>query len=97
MLIPEASWLAPGGHSAILLITHNSPLPDSPPPPRCYFYCLGSLTYRRGHSHYQGSSAWLRFGATQVLLLSLSLFSTFTVLLGTQVPPQDQDQDQWKI
>lgn len=71
--IPDADWLAPRCQSTILLITHVSQLPD---PPVAIFTAWGSPTSRKGHSHYQGGSGSLGFGATQVLLLSWSLFST---------------------
>lgn len=71
--IPDADWLTPRCHSTMLLIAHVSPLPD---PPVAIFTAWGSPTFRKGHSHYQGRSGSLGFGATQVLLLSRSLFST---------------------
>lgn len=64
--IPDADWLAPRCQSTVLLIPHVSPLPD---PPVAIFTAWGSPTSRKGHSHYQGRSGSLCFGATQVLLL----------------------------
>lgn len=72
--IPEADWLAPGGQSAMLLISLMSPLPD---PPLGIFTVWGSPTSRKGHSGYQGRAGSLCLGATRAPPLSWSLFSTW--------------------